>query len=100
MFASPFSFPLFFYVRTPTVDVPVPNTTTAECRNERHRPPFASRRAGDRAHRDIERGKLTLDRICAEVVTLAASRVGGRQQSAGFDRFLEFPPFDIIIKGE
>ena len=70
------------------------------CRNERRKARRAPRRAGDGAHRDIERGKLTLDRICAEVVTLAASRVGGRQQSAGFDRFLEFPPFDIIIKGE
>ena len=30
----------------------------AECWNERHRARLASLRAGDRAHRDIERGKL------------------------------------------
>ena len=30
----------------------------AECRNERHRARLESRRAGDVAHRDIERGKL------------------------------------------
>ena len=35
----------------------------AECRNKRHRARLASRRAGDRAHRDIERGKLRPDRI-------------------------------------
>ena len=35
----------------------------AECRNKRHRARLASRRAGDRAHRDIERGKLVQSTI-------------------------------------
>ena len=42
--------------------------TTVECPNERHRAPLASRRAGDRVHADIERGKLGPDRIGGEIV--------------------------------
>ena len=44
----------------------------ADCRNERHRARLASRRGGDEAHRDIERGKLGPDGIGDKMVPSAA----------------------------
>ena len=46
----------------------------AECRNERHMARLASRRGGDGAHMDIERGKLGSDRIGDKMVPSAASK--------------------------
>ena len=56
-------------------DVRSPNSTTVECRNEHHRPRLASRRAGDGAHRELERGKLGPDRIGDVIVASAASHI-------------------------
>ena len=43
-----------------------------ECLNGHHRSRLASRRAGDGAHRDIDRRKLEPDRIGGEIVASAA----------------------------
>ena len=45
---------------------------TADCRNEHHMARLASRRAGDGAHRDIERERRGPDRICDMMVPSTA----------------------------
>ena len=59
------------------IDARTSNTTTVESRHDRVRSRLASRRAGDRAHRDKERGRNGGDPIVGVFVASAASHIRG-----------------------